>query len=164
MTKSQQKKHHSYKKKTTRKHGKKNKTQKLHGGKVRTENIYVTLGRQHTNPDIRSVIKVKSDPTHYKAENRTEFVANFISEVTKELEEDLATVLRGVPESVTKQKVYKLEFKDNDAPNEVGAEKAIKCKRQPKTKEAKQGKEEQKNEENKEKEEEEEKKEEQISQ
>lgn len=140
MTKSQQKKHLSYKNKTTRKHSKKNKTQKLHGGKVRTENIYVTLGRQHTNPDIRSVIKVKSDPTHYKAENRTEFVANFISEVTKELEEDLATVLRGVPESVTKQKVYKLEFKDNDAPNEVGAEKAIKCKRQPKTKEAKQAK------------------------
>ena len=120
------------KKKTYRKSKKVKRTRKLRGGKIRTENIYVTLGRQHTNPDIRSVIKVKSDPTHYKAENRTEFVANFVSEVTKDFEEDLATVLRGVPDSVTKQKVYKLEFKDNDMPNEVGAENPIKCKRQPK--------------------------------
>lgn len=128
--KKKQKQPH-YHKKTYRKAKKGEKTRKVRGGKVRTENIYVTLGRQHTNPDIRSVIKVKSDPTHYEAENHAEYVANFISDVTKEFEEDLATVLQGVPDSATKQKVYKLEFKDNDAPNEVGAEKAIKCKKQP---------------------------------
>ena len=121
-------------KKTYKKVKKGEKTRKLRGGKIRTENIYVTLGRQHTNPDIRSVIKVKSDPTHYEAENHAEYVANFIADVTKEFEEDLATVLRGVPDSATKQKIYKLEFQDNDAPNAVGAEKAIKCKRQPKEK------------------------------
>lgn len=130
--KKQKKKQTPLHKKTYKKVKKGEKTRKLRGGKIRTENIYVTLGRQHTNPDIRSVIKVKSDPTHYEAENHAEYVANFIADVTKEFEEDLATVLRGVPDSATKQKVYKLEFQDNDAPNEVGAEKAIKCKRQPK--------------------------------
>ena len=131
--KKKQKQTHYYKKtyRKAKKAQKAEKTRKVRGGKVRTENIYVTLGRQHTSPDIRSVIKVKSDPTHYEAENHAEYVANFISDVTKEFEEDLATVLQGVPDSATKQKVYKLEFKDNDAPNEVGAEKAIKCKKQP---------------------------------
>ena len=131
--KKMQKQTHYHKKtyRKAKKAQKAEKTRKVRGGKVRTENIYVTLGRQHTSPDIRSVIKVKSDPTHYEAENHAEYVANFISDVTKEFEEDLATVLQGVPDSATKQKVYKLEFKDNDAPNEVGAEKAIKCKKQP---------------------------------
>lgn len=151
MTKIQERqkqKQAHYHKKTYRKIKKTQKTRKMRGGKVRTENIYVTLGRQHTNPDIRSVIKVKSDPTHYEAENHAEYIANFISDVTKEFEEDLATVLQGVPDSATKQKIYKLEFKDNDAPNEVGAEKAIKCKKRPVEKK-KNDKEEKKIEENK---------------
>ena len=105
------------------------KTKRKRGGKIREEKIYISLGRQHTNPDIRSVITVEKGPTFYEGESRGEYFTNFAAQMAKEFEEDLAVILLGEPKTKIKQKMYKLTYNDNDAPLEKGSEEPIKCKR-----------------------------------
>lgn len=104
-----------------------NKTMK--GGKRRVEKIYINLGRQHTNPDIRGDIRIKSGPTTYDADSRMAFLSNFFEHAAKSFEEDLAVMSMGEPKSAEKQKVYKVVFYDNDEPLEEGSENPIKCKK-----------------------------------
>lgn len=104
-----------------------NKTMK--GGKRRVEKIYINLGRQHTNPDIRGDIRIKSGPTTYDADSRMDFFSNFFEHAAKSFEEDLAVMSMGEPKSAEKQKVYKVVFYDNDEPLEEGSENPIKCKK-----------------------------------
>lgn len=107
----------------------KNKKKTAKGGAKRVEKIYITLGRQYTNPDIRGEIRIENGPTSYKAQSKPEYMFNFVSDVAKRFEEDLAVILRGAPDSKNKQKMYKLVYYDNDAPLEEGSENPIKCKR-----------------------------------
>ena len=115
-----------------------NKTKK--GGKRRVEKIYINLGRQHTNPDIRGDIRIKSGPTTYDADSRMAFLSNFFEHAAKSFEEDLAVMSMGEPKSTEKQKVYKVVFYDNDEPLQEGSENPIKCKKKKDGKDSKEGK------------------------
>lgn len=115
-----------------------NKTKK--GGKRRVEKIYINLGRQHTNPDIRGDIRIKSGPTTYDADSRMAFLSNFFEHAAKSFEEDLAVISMGEPKSTEKQKVYKVVFYDNDEPLQEGSENPIKCKKKKDGKDSKEGK------------------------
>ena len=120
-----------YKTKNNRKEKKRKKPKTVKkGGKRREEEIYISLGRQYTNPDIRGEIRVLNGPTSYKADSKPEYLINFISDVSKRFEEDLAVMLRGAPDSKNKQKTYKIVYHDNDAPLEEGSENPIKCKKE----------------------------------
>ena len=73
-----------------------NRTLKKHskrGGKKRSEKIIVTLGREHTTPDIVSVISVEKGPNTYETNSQGEYLVNFISSVSKRFEEELAVLL-----------------------------------------------------------------------
>lgn len=115
-----------------------NKTMK--GGNRRVEKIYINLGRQHTNPDIRGDIRIKSGPTTYDADSKLGFLSNFFEHAAKSFEEDLAVMSMGEPKSTEKQKVYKVVFYDNDEPLEEGSENPIKCKKKKDGKESKKNK------------------------
>jgi hypothetical protein len=116
-------------KKNTRKYKHKNKgTKRKRGGKYRKETISYSLGRQHTNPDIRSRIRISVGPTENDYDNISEYMVNFLSDVAKKVEEEIAVIIKGVPESLTKKKIITLEFNDNDTPLVAGSEKPIKCK------------------------------------
>jgi hypothetical protein len=113
----------------TRKYRKKPNTKKRRGGKKRTEKIFYSFGRQHTNPDIKGIIHVKVGPTTFEGESKGEYMSNYFSEVAKSFEEDIALMLNGEPKSKTRQKVFTIEYNDNDAPLEEGSEEPIKCKK-----------------------------------
>jgi hypothetical protein len=82
--------------KTNRKYKRKNrKTKRKRGGKIRTEKIYYTVGRNKTNPDIRSEIRIKSGPTTYDSSSTSGYMINFVSNVAKNFEEDIAVILTG---------------------------------------------------------------------
>lgn len=104
---------------------KQRKTKRKRGGKVRVEEIHYSLGRQHTNPDIKGVIRVKSGPTTYEAASRGEYISNFFSDVAKSFEEDIALMINGEPKSRTKKKVFTFEYNDNDAPLAKGSDKPV---------------------------------------
>lgn len=115
---------------------KSNRTLKKHakrGGKKRSEKIIVTLGREHTSPDIVSVISVDKGPNTYETNSQGEYLVNFISSVSKRFEEELAVLLKGPPTSKTKTKEYEYIYDDSDVALEPGAETPIKCKRKTKT-------------------------------
>ena len=113
----------------TRKYRKKKTgTKRKRGGKYRKETITYNFGRQHTNPDIRSVIKIYAGPTTNDSDNMSEYMVNFVSDVAKKFEEDIAVIMKGVPKAMNKKKVITLEYNDNDAPLMAGSDKPIKCK------------------------------------
>ncbi len=118
------KKHHKSKK-TIRKRSKK-------GGATRKEKIIVTLGREHTSPDIVSVISVEKGPNTFDAKSQGEYLVHFISSVSKKFEEELAVLLKGAPNSKSKTKEYEYIYEDSDVALESGAETPIKCKRKTK--------------------------------
>lgn len=118
------KKHHKSKK-TVRKRSKK-------GGKTRREKIIVTLGREHTSPDIVSVITVEKGPNTYDTKSQAEYLVHFISSVSKKFEEELAVILKGPPTSKSKTKEYEYIYEDSDVALEPGAKTPIKCKRKTK--------------------------------
>jgi len=122
------------KKKNTKRTYKKRKinTRKRRGGTKRTEKVRVVFARQHTNPDIFSMIRVEKGPQSSNAESHGEYLVNFVSEVAKDFEEELAVTLKGPPEAKEKEKVYEFVFKDSDVALEPGADTPIKCKRPPK--------------------------------
>jgi hypothetical protein len=102
------------------------------GGSMRKEKIVVTLGREHTSPDIVSVISVEKGPTTYDTNSQAEYLVNFISSVSKKFEEELAVMIRGAPTSNTKTKEYEYIFDDSDVALEPGADTPVKCKRKTK--------------------------------
>lgn len=108
---------------------KQRRTKRKMGGKKRVEVIHYSLGRQHTNPDIKGIIRVEKGPTTYQAESKGEYVFNFFSEVAKSFEEDIALLLKGEPKARSRKKVFTFEYNDNDAPLEQGSEEPIKCKK-----------------------------------
>ena len=118
-------------KKNTKRNYKKRKanTRKRHGGKKRTEKVRVVFARQHTNPDIFSMIRVEKGPQSSNAESHGEYLVNFVSETAKGFEEDLAVLLKGPTDAKEKEKVYEFVFKDSDVALEPGAETPIKCKK-----------------------------------
>jgi hypothetical protein len=119
--------------KTNRKYKRKNrKTKRKRGGKIRTEKIYYTVGRNKTNPDIRSEIRIKSGPTTYDSSSASGYMINFVSNVAKNFEEDIAVILTGEPKTTTKNKVLTFEYNDNDAPLTEGSTNPIKCKKKKK--------------------------------
>lgn len=105
-----------------------NRTQKHHGGKKRVEKVRVLFGRQRTNPDIYSMIRVEKGPSFKDTKSHGEYLVNFVSETAKEFEEDLAVMLKGAPTSDEKEKVYEFVFKDSDVALEPGADTPIQCK------------------------------------
>lgn len=120
-TKYNKSKKYSKSKKTVRKRSKK-------GGTTRREKIIVTLGREHTSPDIVSIISVEKGPNTFDTKSQAEYVVNFISSVSKKFEEELAVILKGPPKSKSKTKEYEFIFEDSDVALEPGAETPIKCK------------------------------------
>jgi len=108
---------------------KQRRTKRKMGGKKRIEEIHYSLGRQHTNPDIKGIIRFKKGPTTYKAESKGEFISNFFSEAQKNSEEYIALMLKGEPKARSRKKVFTFEYNDNDAPLEAGSEEPVKCKK-----------------------------------
>jgi len=104
-------------------------TRRKKGGKMRIDEIKLSLGRQHTNPDIKGVIRVESGPTFNKSDSRGEYISNFFADVAKSFEEDIALMIKGEPKSRAKKKVFTIEYNDNDAPLEKGSTDPIKCKK-----------------------------------
>ena len=121
------KKHHKSKK-TIRKRSKDTKK----GGTTRKEKIIVTLGREHTSPDIVSVISVEKGPNTFDTKSQGEYLVHFISSVSKKFEEELAVLLKGAPTSKSKTKEYEYIYEDSDVALESGAETPVKCKRKTK--------------------------------
>ncbi len=120
----------------TRKYRKdKSKTKRKRGGTTRTEEIHVNLGRQHTNPDIKSEIRLFVGPTAYPALSKGDYIRNFFAETAKSFEEDIAVIINGAPKSLKKNKIFTFKYNDNDAPLEKGSTKKLKCKKPKKTKE-----------------------------
>jgi hypothetical protein len=119
------------KKKNTKRIHKKRKinTRKRRGGTTRMEKVRVVFARQHTNPDIFSMIRVEKGPQSSEVDSHGEYLVNFISEVAKAFEEELAVILKGPPDAKEKEKVYEFVFKDSDVALEPGADTPIKCKR-----------------------------------
>ena len=118
----------------------KTKTKKRHhGGKKRTEKVRVVFARQHTNPDIFSMIRVEKGPQASEVDSHGEYLVNFISEVAKDFEEELAVTLKGPPDAKEKEKVYEFVFKDSDVALEPGADTPIKCRKPPKKSNEKKG-------------------------
>ena len=115
-------------KKNMKTHKRRSKKSGIKGGTKRIDKIYINLGRQHTNPDIRGDIRIKAGPTSHDTDSRLSYFTNFLKYVENKFEEDLAVMLRGPPENTEKQKVYKIIYQDNDAPLEEGSENPIKCK------------------------------------
>ena len=101
---------------------------KRHGGKKRIEKVRVIFGRQHTNPDVFSMIRVEKGPSTKDTKSQGEYLVNFVSETAKEFEEELAVLLKGPPDAEEKEKVYEFVFKDSDVALEPGADTPIKCK------------------------------------
>lgn len=124
------------KKNTKRTHKKRkiNTKKRHHGGRQRTERMRVVFTRQHTNPDIFSMIRVEKGPQSSNAESHGEYLVNFVSEVAKDFEEELAVILKGPPDAKEKEKVYEFVFKDSDVALEPGADTPIKCRKPPKKK------------------------------
>ena len=115
---------------------KSNRTLKKHskrGGKKRSEKIIVTLGREHTTPDIVSVISVDKGPNTYDTNSQGEYLVNFISECDKRFEEELA-VLKGPPTSKTKTKEYEYIYDDSDVALEPGLKHLLNANEKQKTK------------------------------
>ena len=110
-------------------HKKRPKKLNIKGGTKRIDKIYINLGRQHTNPNIRGDIRIKGGPTSYDTDTRLSYFMNFLNYTENKFEEDLAVMMRGAPKSGEKQKVYKIIYQDNDAPLEEGSENPIKCKK-----------------------------------
>ena len=104
------------------------KTKHKRGGEMREDKIYYTLGRSHTNPDIRREIRIRSGPTTYDSSSISEYMINFVSKVAKNFEEDIAVIIKGEPKTNTKNKIFTFEYNDNDAPLVEGSTKPIKCK------------------------------------
>ena len=102
------------------------------GGTTRREKIVVTLGREHTSPDIVSVISVEKGPNTFDTKSQGEYLVNFISSVSKKFEEELAVIIKGAPKSKTKTKEYEVIFNDSDVALLPGAETPVKCKREKK--------------------------------
>ena len=115
-------------KKNMKTHKRRSKKSGIKGGTNRIDKIYINLGRQHTNPDIRGDIRIKAGPTSHDTDSRLSYFTNFLKYVENKFEEDLAVMLRGPPKNTEKQKVYKIIYQDNDAPLEEGSENPIKCK------------------------------------
>lgn len=119
---------------TKRNHSKNNSvTRKHRGGKKRVEKVRVVFSRQYTNPDIFSMVRVEKGPQAYETDSQGEYLVNFVSEVAKDFEEELARTLKGPPESQEKEKVYEFVFKDSDVALEPGADTPIKCKKSKKS-------------------------------
>ena len=119
---------------TKRNHSKKNVvTRKHRGGKKRVEKVRVVFSRQYTNPDIFSMVRVEKGPQAYETDSQGEYLVNFVSEVAKDFEEELARTIKGPPESQEKEKVYEFVFKDSDVALEPGADTPIKCKKSKKS-------------------------------
>ena len=104
------------------------KTKHKRGGEMREDKIYYTLGRSHTNPDIRREIRIRSGPTTYDSSSISEYMINFVSKVAKNFEEDIAVIIKGEPKTNTKNKIFTFEYNDNDAPLVEGSTKPVKCK------------------------------------
>ena len=103
------------------------------GGTTRREKIIVTLGREHTSPDIVSVIRVEKGPNYFDSQSQGEYLMNFISNVSKKFEEELAVIIKGPPKSKLKTKEYEFIYEESDVALEPGANTPIKCKRKRKT-------------------------------
>lgn len=124
----------------TEKLNKKSKTyKKRRGGKNRNEKVRVIFTRQHTNPDVFSMIRVEKGPSTKTTSGQGEYLVNFVSETAKEFEEELAVLLKGPPDAEEKEKVYEFVFKDSDVALEPGAETPIKCKKSNKSTQKKRG-------------------------
>ena len=104
------------------------KTKHKRGGEMREDKIYYTLGRSHTNPDIRREIRIRSGPTTYDSSSISEYMINFVSKVAKNFEEDIAVIIKGEPKTNTKNKIFTFEYNDNDAPLVEVSTKPVKCK------------------------------------
>ena len=117
---------------------KKNTTRKYFGGKERVEKVYITFGKNHTNPDISSDIRIVRGPASNKAESRMGYLVNFIATTANNFEEELAQIIRGLPDVDIKRKKYEMIFYDNDAPMVQGSETPLSanCKSKPAVKKA----------------------------
>ena len=127
----------SSKKGSTR--SKKNATWKYFGGKRRVEKVYITFGKNHTNPDISSEILVVKGPASNNAEeSRMGYLVNFVASTANDFEEELAQILKGLPDVDIKRKKYEMIFYDNDAPMLQGSETPLSanCKSKPVVKKA----------------------------
>lgn len=126
----------SSKKGSTR--SKKNDTWKYFGGKQRVEKVYITFGKNHTNPDISSDIRVIKGPASNNAESRMGYLVNFIATTANNFEEELAQIIKGLPDVDIKRKKYEMIFYDNDAPMLQGSETPLSanCKSKPAVKKA----------------------------
>ena len=129
-TKSNRKTKHKRNTKSNRKRNTKSnrKTKHKRGGEMREDKIYYTLGRSHTNPDIRREIRIRSGPTAYDSSSISGYMLNFVSKVAKNFEEDIAVIIKGEPKTNTKNKIFTFEYNDNDAPLVEGSTKPVKCK------------------------------------
>ena len=129
-TKSNRKSNRKTNRKTKHKRNTKSnrKTKHKHGGEMREDKIYYTLGRSHTNPDIRREIRIRSGPTTYDSSSISGYMLNFVSKVAKNFEEDIAVIIKGEPKTNTKNKIFTFEYNDNDAPLVEGSTKPVKCK------------------------------------
>ncbi len=121
------KKNNTRKYKSKRQQSKRKQTKRKRGGKYRKQEVHANFGRQHTNPDIKGVVRILSGPTTHTSEG---YVSNFVAQSAKEVEEQFAVMLYGVPSSRTKKKVIMFEYNDNDAPLEQGSTKSVQqCKK-----------------------------------
>ncbi len=129
-TKSNRKSNRKTNRKTKHKRNTKSnrKTKHKHGGEMREDKIYYTLGRSHTNPDIRREIRIRSGPTTYDSSSISGYMLNFVSKVAKNFEEDIAVIIKGEPKTNTKNKIFTFEYNDNDTPLVEGSTKPVKCK------------------------------------
>jgi hypothetical protein len=136
ITKNKRNKMSSRKGKTT---SRKNATWKYFGGKRRVEKVYITFGKNHTNPDISSDIRIIKGPASNNAEeSRMGYLVNFVASTANDFEEELAQILKGLPEVDIKRKKYEMIFYDNDAPMLQGSETPLSanCKSKPAVKKA----------------------------
>jgi len=121
------KKNNTRKYKSKRQQTKRKQTKRKRGGKYRKQEVHANFGRQHTNPDIKGVVRILSGPTTDTSDG---YVSNFVAQSAKEVEEQFAVMLYGVPASRTKKKVIMFEYNDNDAPLEQGSTKSVQqCKK-----------------------------------
>ena len=103
-------------------------TRKKRVGGDRSVKVFFDLGRQFTNPNIRSKVRVTT-PTSYEAENRGQFASHLMKEAMNETEENLAVLLKGLPKAISKQKMYQMSFKDYETDNDNIIKEPAKCKR-----------------------------------